>query len=466
MRLQSTWAPRLAPGPGSLPDRLAAAVAEDIESGLLMAGDRLPPQRQVAESLKTSLVTVGKAFAQLEGRGLVRGEHGRGTFVSSGGEVSESHRNLAARGPEAPDTRQELVADLSLNLPPALMPATAMADVVADLSRRNALPDANTYPPCAGWGALRAEAAAWLRRQRPGAPTEGLLMTNGAQQAISVAFAMASAPGKPLIAEAVTFPGAIAAAAMLGRRMIGVALDDEGMVPDSLDRALAAHPGAAVYVVPQMQNPTAATMGEERRRAVLAVCRRHGAQVIEDDAYAVLDPTPPPTLARLDPERVWYITSFTKPLTALLRVGALVPPRGREADGVRGIQGTTWTTAPLHAAILLEWLRNGTADAQIPLLRAEANARATLARRLLPGVCRQGHGAFHIWLPLAEAAAERFARRAEAAGVRLTPPLATVVDPALAMGVRLCLGAPSMEALEQALAILAGLRVSNMPEVL
>jgi DNA-binding transcriptional MocR family regulator len=80
-----------------------------------------------------------------------------------------------------------------------------------------------------------------------------------------------------------------------------------------------------------------------------------------------------------------------------------------------------------------------------------------LIRSTFPGLVSPEYRAFHVWLPLPEPRAERICRWALAKGISLTPPLAPVVDASLAMGLRLCLGAPPRPALARALTTLKGL---------
>lgn len=76
--------------------------------------------------------------------------------------------------------------------------------------------------------------------------------------------------------------------------MIPVAMDDQGMIPSTLEdilqtRAAAGLPAPRViYVIPSGQNPTGAMMGPERRAEVYEVCRRHNLVIVEDDAYSWL----------------------------------------------------------------------------------------------------------------------------------------------------------------------------------
>ena len=103
MKLSSLWEPRLSASDGTPAERLAAALADDIASGALAQGERLPAHRDLATRLEIGLGSVTKAFAALERRGLVQSEKGRGCFVTVQTQA-----------------RRETI-DLAFNAPPALM---------------------------------------------------------------------------------------------------------------------------------------------------------------------------------------------------------------------------------------------------------------------------------------------------------------------------------------------------------
>ncbi|HEY7698302.1 MAG TPA: winged helix-turn-helix domain-containing protein, partial [Vicinamibacteria bacterium] len=75
------WKPTLSNREQPLYLAIANAIAEDISNGKLSDGERLPPQRDLADELKVALTTVTRAYTEAERRGLVSGEVGRGTFV-------------------------------------------------------------------------------------------------------------------------------------------------------------------------------------------------------------------------------------------------------------------------------------------------------------------------------------------------------------------------------------------------
>ena len=308
-----------------------------------------------------------------------------------------------------------------------------------------------------------AAMARWLAGHRFVAPVERLLLTNGARHALAVAFGVAARDGRHLLTEAVTYPGVLTLARHAGMAPVAVALDAEGLRPDALDAALAdpSRTGgkAVVYVTPTLHNPTTATMGEVRRRAVMAIARAHDALIVEDDVHSSFTPPDLPTLAELAPERTFYVNGLSKRLNPGLRLGLLVaPPRFVEA-AASGLDATSTMASAISCVVMERWVLDGTSASIGASIRLEAAARSALARELLPqAVVPTSRPDFHVWLSMPLVAAERLARRAERAGVGVTPPSAVMVDPDDGpAGLRLCLGGPTRRELERALATLADL---------
>lgn len=443
MRLISPWVPRLADLDAPLHERLAVALAEDLAEARVEAGARLPAHRDLAWRLGVGIGTVTRAYGVLERRGLVRSERGRGMFVAVG---------------ECP-TRPRI--DLSVNAPPQVFADRLLAATFAALARDVSAEAFARYRPPIGDLEHRRTIARWLAEHRFSAPVERLILTNGAQHALAVAFAVGAREGRRLVTEAVTYPGALTCARHAAMVTTAVALDGEGMRPDALDEALAGgtrtgHRGV-VYVTPTLHNPTTATMGGGRRRDLVAIARAHDALIVEDDVYSLFTPPDLPTLAELAPERTIYVNGLSKTLNPGLRLGLLVaPPRLVEAAAA-GLSATSSMAAPIACMVMERWVLDGTAASVGASIRREAATRSALAREILPGVVApQAHAGFHVWLPMPPVAAERLARRAERAGIGVTPPSAVMVDPDDGpSGLRLCLGVPTRGDLERAL---AGLR--------
>lgn len=107
--------------------------------------------------------------------------------------------------------------------------------------------------------------------------------------------------GDAVLMDEFAFSTALETAEPLGIKVIGVAIDEQGLLPESMDEMLSEwdpkqHNGTrkphVLYTVPSGQNPTGATMSEQRRRDVYEVCQKHDVFIIEDEPYYFLQMDP------------------------------------------------------------------------------------------------------------------------------------------------------------------------------
>ena len=82
-----------------------------------------------------------------------------------------------------------------------------------------------------------------------------------------------TSPGDVVLTETLTFPGVKAAAEKLRLRLVGVRMDQEGILPEALKAACKEHKPKAVYLIPTLHNPTTATLGTERRKIIADIIR-------------------------------------------------------------------------------------------------------------------------------------------------------------------------------------------------
>ncbi|MET3552657.1 DNA-binding transcriptional MocR family regulator [Burkholderia sp. 567] len=270
-------------------------------------------------------------------------------------------------------------------------------------------------------------------------------------------------PGTVVVTEAFTYPGAITLAHQQGYRLNGLALDDEGASVESLEAGLrrlsALNQRAVVYLTPTLHNPTTRTMSTRRRREIAKLCRSYDAMIIEDQTYAMAPASMLPSIASFAPERTFYITSLSKTLSPGLRIGALIAPDSLVAESVNALRALGMMAAPISCAIMAQWLADGTADLMAGSMRAEIRRRTALASTVLGKTTRVADpDAIHLWLPLTCNDAQRAHAMCAGAGVTVTAPSHVTVDPdAASSGLRLCMGAALLPALEEAL-----IKVSNI----
>ena len=392
------WRPRIEKGAIPLYLGIANAVQDDLESGVLTAGTRLPTHRDLAQYLGVTVGTVSRAYAEAERRGLTSGEVGRGTFVR--GREVEEHGWAAATASEASG-----VIDLSLATPWSIPgEGELLANTLKKIAEEGNSDDLLRYDPETASLGQRAAAASWITRTGMPATPEQTIVTAGAQHAMTVLFSALLRPGDTVLTGELTYPGMKGIAQMLGLRLRGVALDDEGLRPDALDAACRESSPTALYCVPTIQNPTCVVMSQERRQEIARVAQTHDLLIIEDDVHAFLLDTPPDPLSLAAPERSIHLSTISKSVTFGLRTGFIVAP-DRLVERIRaGVRSTIWMPAPLTTELTTRWLADGTADHIARIKREEVRIRNTLVREVLARRydTRSHASALHFWLQLPE----------------------------------------------------------------
>ncbi|MGH6900542.1 MAG: PLP-dependent aminotransferase family protein, partial [Geminicoccaceae bacterium] len=388
------WFPELDPFPGPRYRALVEALAQDVAEGRLAAGTRLPPQRALAYRLGVTVGTVSRAYALAAERGLVTGEIGRGTFVRN------PDRAVGRRNPVG-DGADDVIR-LTVNAPPDPSYGAIVAERLAEIAARpRATADLWAYTPKAGFPEHRAAAARWISRVGLEAPPDRTLITGGAHQAIVVAFTALARAGDEVLVEDLAYAGVCHVAERCGLRLRGLAMDDEGLLPDALDAAGRTNGSRLLFVNPTLHNPTAATMSLARRLAIAALARKHDLIVVEDDVYGWLPEERPPPIAALAPERTVHVSSASKCVAPGLRVGVLLSPKHLLEPIAHAQHDLFLTCPPLMAELFARLVSDGTAEQLAARQRAEAAVRQRLAREILADrPYRAQPTSYHLWLPL------------------------------------------------------------------
>lgn len=437
---------------------LAQRVIDAVAAGVLAPGTRLPAHRTLAFELGVSVQTVSRAYEELTRLGIVSGEVGRGSFVRADAADPRTPWHRIADGADRP-------IDLSMLTPVRSAAHTrrfceTLAQIAADPSEatlHSFRPTATLSPHC-------EQAVRWLARCGVPVPADRVLPTNGSTSAMTVALMTAAAPGETVAAEEMSHHTLKALTAALGLRLTAIAMDEDGMLPDALDRACASQPVRVVYLMPEGLGPLARRMGQARREQIVAVARRRQLAIVENDAWGPLQPGRGAPLAALAPERTLYFTGLTKCCLPGLRIGWLVAPDHMATSARTRHLVTSWMATALVADVASRWLADGTAADLLRWQRSALAARNATAREVLGGH-RLGSTAsgLHVWLGLPEPWDEAaFVALARQAGVAVAGGSAFATrERAGYRGIRICLGGVSQRDLRRGLEILARLTRSR-----
>ncbi|MDP4006338.1 PLP-dependent aminotransferase family protein [Methylobacterium sp. NEAU K] len=362
--------------------------------------------------------------------------------------------------PDGPSSLREQIPrqtfiDLSHNFPAHAMRHPALELIRAEFDGALDIGTLLASQVDIGLHAHRVIAARWLGRFGIEAETDDLLITCGGQHALLLALMALTRPGDAVLAEELAFYGLKSAAGMLGRSLVGVRMDREGVVPEYLD-VVCRRTGAKVLVcTPTLHNPTTATMSDERRRQVAEVCARHDVLIVEDDVYGFLGDPPLRPLAALAPDRVVHISSLSKLAGPGLRIGFMRVPRHLVYAFGIAMRASTLMASPFNAEWATRLLASPQVDRIVAEMRAETQARQALVAALLPAHAVMAHpNAYYFCLKLRNGwSAEAYTQAAEVIGVGVTPlSLFEVSSTHQSDTVRVCVNAaPDRETLREAL---------------
>lgn len=146
---------------------------------------------------------------------------------------------------------------------------------------------------------------------------ERVLPTAGVQHGMTVSLLATVRPGDLVLCEELTYPNLRSLANLLQFRLRGVAMDDEGIIPDVLETLCRTQSPRAIYLMPTLHNPLCCTMSQQRRMEIAEILRKYDLLLIEDGIYHFLNPDAPPPLSCFAPERSIYLDGVSKASAAV-----------------------------------------------------------------------------------------------------------------------------------------------------
>lgn len=412
----TNWTPALPDGAGPKYLTLARALRDAIRTGTMPEGSKLPTVRDLAWRLDVTPGTVSRAYQIVTQEGLLEATVGRGTFV-------------AARSPRLGPTqplfleRDPGVAQGRVDLRSPQLPDVGQTAAFSEALQRiaqNIGPDWLDYPSQRDGKVLREAVCRWLDARILGVvAADDVTLTHGGQNAINMVLSICLRGDRPVVlTEDLSYPGFRYAARLARAEVVGVEMDEEGVRPDALEMACRRHGPQVLCLTPDTQNPTTARMSQARRNQIIAIARNYDLQIIEDECYAPFV-TDMPALRALAPERVWYVGSFSKSISAALRFGYVVCPTGMGEAGRLTAQHGFFALSRAVCSLCQDLLESGQADQIREGVQREMGDRLTMmVNRLGAFDLSWQAGMPFAWLRLPTGwRASTFARMAEDEGV-------------------------------------------------
>jgi len=288
---------------------LAARIRRLIGDGRVGVGVTLPPERHLAASLQVSRGTVTAAYARLRSGGWAESRQGAGTWTTLPQQAS---------GVWGPDDGASAAFDLA-HAAPAAPPAVAAAFAEALQALPAALPGHGYFR--SGLPELRALVAERYTRQGVATSPEHILITAGAQQAISFVVAL-QRRGERVLIEHPTYPNALAVLRAPGTAIVEAPSPDDDPDASGLAETISASNPALAYLMPDVHNPTGAGRTSDGRELTASALSDAGCVALVDETLRDLrfGGPPDPPFAALSPSAV-SIGSLSKSVWGGLRIG-------------------------------------------------------------------------------------------------------------------------------------------------
>ncbi len=379
----------------SLAVQLADALRAATAAGTLRAGDRLPSTRALASTLAVSRTVTAAAYDQLVAEGWVVARRGAGTFVQHTPPLSAPRVDLCSKAtlPQRDGVKVALLQP-GRAVQVDLRAGSPCVEVIDPAAWRRAWRAAADLPPDAGPDpvglvAFRAAVVEHLLRHR-GLPADPLavLATSGSTAAVAE-LARTFPPGARVGVEEPGYQRAVSALRAAGLRVVGIPVDDAGLVVDAVPRGL-----AAVYCTPAHQYPLGARLSAPRRVALVERARREGFVIIEDDYDGELrfDVAPLPLLASLGPDVVVHLGTASKLLTPTLGVGWMVATPAVRAAVLEYRDGTGVRPPRAGQRVFVALAAHGDLTRHLRRLRRELSGRRAEVVAALGGTGLVGSG--------------------------------------------------------------------------
>ncbi len=419
-----------------LVEQIVAGVCRRVDDRLLRPGAQLPSIRRFSAHHRVSRFTVIEAYDRLVAQGYVKSRRGAGFFVASRPTPAGQRPR-----PLAPDRAIDVVwllrqglehsADKRLLVGSGWLPADwmDMDGVKRNLRALSRRADARmtAYGIPQGYLPLRQQLQIKLGEFGIAADPRHILLTHGATHALDLVARYLVKPGDCVFVDDPGYWSLFGNLRMQGAQLVGVPRTLDGPDPAALAALLEQHRPKVFFTHTVLHNPTATNINPATAHQVLKLAERHNFLIVEDDTYSDFQPGPATRLAALDQlERVIYIGSFSKTLSADLRVGFIACQDDLAAALTDVKLLSSLTTSECHERLVYLMLIEGHYRKYIERMHGRLGTATAKAMRMLERVGFQPYaepeGGLFIWATRADIDdAAVLADSAARAGILLAP---------------------------------------------
>ena len=395
-------------------------VERQEKSGALRAGDKLPSLRKLSRQFGISVPTVKQAYIELERQGCISARPQSGYYLKAKQArtllpmrakwaccepVEVSCRSLIEQVYDAvhlPDTVAFGISNPVNAHPPDKALARLMRSVLSRVAEK-----AVSYGPVNGDAKLRLTLALRYQEQGVDVNHQDMVITNGAQEALSIALQCVAKRGDIIAVESPCYFGLIELIESLGMKALEVyTCTEEGVCVSELEKVLNQHKVSACLFSTAINNPLGSMMTNEQRQSLVKLLESRDIPLIEDDVYSDLyftENRPIPAQLYSEKGLVMTCSSFSKTAAPGYRIGWLIPGKFEES-AKRIKRAQSCSTAMLQQWTLTDYLLSGEYDRHLLMLRKILRyncerMRALIAEHFPSEVCiSKPQGGSVLWI--------------------------------------------------------------------
>lgn len=315
---------------------------ENIQKGSILPGEKLPSLRKISDQFDVSLSTAVEAYRKLELFGYVQAKDRSGysaRFPSSNDNTLRPSKTFKSKTCEIEhideiielinQTLDKETAPFGVGTPSAEKFPNKMINKYIVQTIKHAPDSSGTYIFGMGHEELRNELSRWFRPWIGVTPSANIMVTNGCLEGINIALGAECETGDLVAIESPCYFGLLHAIHHHGLKAIEVKTDPlQGICPDAFEALAKNKKIKALISTANAQNPLGYSMTDERKKAIIAICRKYNIRLIEDDLYGEIsfDRKRAKTYKYFDKDGiVTYCSSFSKFLGPGLRMGWVIP---------------------------------------------------------------------------------------------------------------------------------------------
>lgn len=384
---------------------LAAQLENDIRSGKLPSGVKLPPQRELADYLDIDFTTVTRAYTVCREKGLIYGITGRGTFVST---INNSQDATNSFNCAVVQGFSELGAE-------------EISKAAIDVISRTPASELFSYSNRDGSPRSRTAGQNYLKQNGIILPAEQIAIFPGAQGAISAALLSLFNAGDKIAVDEFTYANFISLSRLAKIKLIPILSDCDGMMPNKLEEAIKSLNIKGVYLMPNAANPTGITLSEKRKDELAHVISKNNLLLIEDDATLMFGKRRSKPFFKRLPTKTLYIAGSTRYIAPGLRATFVAYPKQYATSILSAMHHITIKAGILDAEILSEIVLSGKAEKILEKKAKKARAANNIFNKIFPKTFHPEDTLLFRTIPLPETAGkgQEIEKKCREAGVEI-----------------------------------------------